>query len=360
MAETPVSQSLLSIEIPPVGGKNEKPKKKVEWSPENEKILVEWCDVAQCYKWLNARAHTKYQKQNTWFTIPAIILSTISGTASFAQSSLNEEQKVYAPMAIGAVNIFIGILTTIHQYLKIAELNESHRVSSIAWDKYARNIRIELSKAPDERLDAGVFLKHSRDEFDRLMETSPSIPEQIIAQFMQTFSGKGESNPERKKIIKDRFEKLKKPDICNIIISAEENRHHWYKDAELALGMNEPTDLEIRVEREILKRQSEFQEKEQLIRDKEQLIRDKEQLICDKEREINERAAKEEENAIKRVQEEELKIRETNIQLNEYITIFNNTHGRKPLGEEIAEYFRDKIDQTYVQSFLIYYASNAV
>jgi len=352
MSETPTSsKSLLSVENPSIDEKKDlkdlKPKKKVEWSPENEKILVEWCDVAQCYKWLNARAHTKYDKQNTWFTIPAIILSTISGTASFAQSSLNEEQKVYAPMAIGAVNIFIGILTTIHQYLKIAELNESHRVSSIAWDKYARNIRIELSKSPDERLDAGVFLKHSRDEFDRLMETSPSIPELIIAEFMKTFSGKRESNPERKKIIKARFEKLKKPDICNIIISAEETRHHWYKDAEIAAGINEPSDLELRVEQDIFKRQAELQEKEQLMRDK--------------EREINERAAKEQEHATKRIQEEEIKIREVNMQMNEYVTIFNNTHGRKPLGEEIAEYFRDKlVDQTYVQSYLRQYASNAV
>jgi hypothetical protein len=33
---------------------------KVEWSPENEKILVEWCDIAKCYKWLHTRAHQNY------------------------------------------------------------------------------------------------------------------------------------------------------------------------------------------------------------------------------------------------------------------------------------------------------------
>ena len=127
---------------------------KVEWSPENEMILVEWCDAAQCYKWLHSRSHVHYAKANAWFTIPAIVLSTISGTASFAQTSLPDEYKPLAPVAIGSLNIFIGILTTIQQYLKIAELNEAHRAMSIAWDKYARNIRIELSKAPDERSDA--------------------------------------------------------------------------------------------------------------------------------------------------------------------------------------------------------------
>ena len=140
---------------------------------------------------------------------------------------------------------------------------------------------------------------------------------------------------------------LKLPDICDIIVSAEETRHHWYKDAERAAGLNEPTDLEVRVEQDIFKRQVELQEKEQLMRDK--------------EREINERVAKEHENVTKRIQEEELKIREINTKINEYVTIFNNTHGRKPLGEEIAEYFHEKlVDQTYVQSYLRHYASNAV
>ena len=106
----------------------------VHWSDENEKILVEWCDVAQCYKWLNARSHARLSYMHAWFTIPAIVLSTISGTASFAQTSLPIAYQVYSPMAIGGINIFIGILTTVGQYLKIAELNEAHRVSSIAWD----------------------------------------------------------------------------------------------------------------------------------------------------------------------------------------------------------------------------------
>jgi len=62
------------------------PKVKIEWSPENELIMVEWCDVAQCYKWLNTRSHSMYSYMHAWFTIPAIIFSTISGTATERRS----------------------------------------------------------------------------------------------------------------------------------------------------------------------------------------------------------------------------------------------------------------------------------
>lgn len=248
------------------GDKNDKSKSHVKWSYENEQILVEWCDVAQCYKWLNSKAHGKYSYRHAWFTIPAITLSTISGTASFAQTSIPLRYQRYAPMIIGTINILIGILTTIQQYLKISELNESHRVSAISWDKFARNIRIELAKDPSERMDAKSFIKISRQEFDRLMETSPAIPEDIIRQFKETFEGqdpmiacsdqlfcciktfcgpcskyciptgpvdaKGEKisltdYEIREKEKRDRlqfFKNLKKPDICDIIVSAEEYR----------------------------------------------------------------------------------------------------------------------------------------
>jgi len=222
--------------------------KSVEWSIENEEMLVEWCDIAQCYKWLNTRAHNRFSFLHAWFTIPTIILSTITGTASFGQTALPEDMQKYSPIIIGTVNIFIGILTTIQQYLKISELNESHRVMAIAWDKFARNIKIEISKAPTERMDAGHFIKHTRQEFDRLMETSPMVPLSVINQFNATFIGKEGSKQWKK------FRKIKKPDICDTLTSSNTYRHHWYVEKLKSLKYNNkyPTDSEEDTEDEFL------------------------------------------------------------------------------------------------------------
>lgn len=198
--------------------------KHVEWSPENELILAEWCDIAQCYKWLYMQSHASFAFQNGWFTIPAIILSTITGTASFAQNSFTPEQQTFSPMVIGTVNIIIGILTTVQQYLKISELKESHRASQISWDKFGRNIRIELAKAPAERMDAGHFIKLSRRDYDHLMENSPPIPPYIVRRFHSTF--KGEEGSKKREI----YDRLKKPDICDSIVISADERHPWYTD----------------------------------------------------------------------------------------------------------------------------------
>ena len=154
--------------------------KEQDWKSEHEVILVEWADKAMCYRWLHAKSHQAYSSTNAWFTIPVIIMSTLTGTANFAQDRFSDDIKPYMQMAIGTVNIFAGILTTIAQFLKVGELNEAHRVSSISWDKFYRNIKVELAKSRDERMNVSHMLKMCKEEYDRLMETSPDINENII------------------------------------------------------------------------------------------------------------------------------------------------------------------------------------
>lgn len=313
--------------------------KKVVWSEENEEIIVEWCDVAQCYKWLNNRAHIHYSSQHAWYTIPAIILSTISGTASFATSTLPPVAQEYAPVAIGTINIFIGILTTIAQFLKISELNEAHRVSSIAWDKFARNIRIELAKKPEERLEAGTFLKHCRDEYDRLMETSPSIGAHVIKEFTATFQGKEGSD--KRKI----FEELKKPDICDIIFSANQTRHKWYLQ-----DSNNDDDKD---------------HKNDIINKQTLMIEHVEQKL----KEVSNEQAKVEKERIKRHQDKidisrkqeslsKQKYNKACITINKYVNNFYSMYSRKPLKEEILDNLKDDVDDSDLNTYLNTYSED--
>ena len=212
----------------------------IVWKQEHENILIEWADKAMCYSWLHSKSYNLYKILDIWFTVPVIIVSTITGTANFAQSRIPEDYMDIYVMVIGAANIIVGIVTTIKQFLKISELNEGHRVSSISWDKYYRNIRVELAKNPDERMPVEHFLKSSKEEFDRLMETSPNISSRVIRQFQKTFRPKVSSFrkvlcwccPSNLKLndinIKEieinkmkEFTKISKPDICDTLVSTE-------------------------------------------------------------------------------------------------------------------------------------------
>lgn len=321
----------------------------IKWSPENEKIMVEWCDIAQCYKWLNSRAHLKYSYMHAWFTIPAIVLSTISGTASFAQSNLPTNFQSYSPMVIGALNIFIGILTTLQQYLKISELNEAHRVAAISWDKFARNIRIELSKEPMERTDAGQFIKFCRQEFDRLMETSPMISNKIVNEFNRSLKGDKGSD---KRIY---FEELKKPDICDTIISADRYRHPWYKEYERKMKEHEEREKERAAkeyEYELSKynnvsfESSSMDVEDPLILKKKMELREKESEIIEREKDLEDKLQKRKEMQNKfhqNVVEAASRMREQVKKLDAYTGVFQTMYGRVPIKDELINHANELI-----------------
>ena len=338
----------------------------MEWSKENELIMVEWCDIAQCYKWLNSRSHMKYAYMNAWFTIPAIVLSTITGTASFAQGSIPVAYQTYAPMAIGSINICIGILTTVQQYLKISELSEGHRVSSISWDKFARNIRIELSKSIKDRSDAAVFIKTCRLEFDRLMETSPAISKDIVADFKNTFSGKkfflfelfdkclglgGMVDVDELEKRKRLFKALNKPDICDIIISAEERRYKRPEISEMIeIGINTADIDEVAVENmEFLERKTLLDQKERSLLDRERIIEEKikaEKAAADLMKELELKALEQTKK------DAEQRVKSAHEKMDGFVLIFKNTKGRLPTGEEIYDNFKMKVDADILGPYL--------
>jgi hypothetical protein len=192
----------------------------VPWEQHHETIFVDWADKAACYKWMHDKSYLKYSSKRNGFTIPVIIMSTLTGTANFALERVPTEYKDTCSVIIGSVNILAGIITTVAQFLKLNELTESHRISSIAWDKFYRNLRIELIKSPEERPDLNYFIKHARAEYDRLMETSPQIDRDIVESFRKKLTtGIDKADVVRK--LKN-FNKLVKPELFNEIYSLKD------------------------------------------------------------------------------------------------------------------------------------------
>lgn len=210
--------------------------KPVEWSYENEEMIAEWGDIAQCYKWLNTETHKYYKNITSYLTIPCIICSTISASAAFGIPSVPESYQYILPFLIGSITIGLGIVTTVQQFYRLSELKETHRILGVGWDKMARNIRIELSKSPIERTDARHFIKFTRIEFDRLMENSEIIPDCII----EKFNNKIEKDDLKSSTHKPSKTALKKPDICDRIVSINKSRRLWFPP-DLESGDSEDT-----------------------------------------------------------------------------------------------------------------------
>ena len=173
-----------------------KPDKKEEWTDECEALLAEWSEKASCYRWLHGRSEKSYRTWYYCFSIPVIILSTLTGAANVGMDSfVPAESKSIASAIVGGVNIFAGIVSTLQNFLKVAELMEGHRIAGVSWGKLQRNIAIELALDPERRVLQTDFLKLSRAEYDRLIEAGPIVDDGIIAQFNKKFKNYEVSKP---------------------------------------------------------------------------------------------------------------------------------------------------------------------
>jgi len=150
------------------------------WKKTDEQLLEEWSDHSKTYRWMHEQARLKYWRKNIVFQIPVIILSTITGAANFAQDRVPEDYRGYYALIVGFANIVAGIIATISTFLKVGELLEGHRVSSMSWGKYYHNVKTELKKEPDDRENVVDFMKYAKNEYEKLVEQSPPIPPEII------------------------------------------------------------------------------------------------------------------------------------------------------------------------------------
>lgn len=166
--------------------------------------MAKWADIAGGYRWLHDRAERRFTRGNGCITIPVIILSTVTGTANFALSSVISPDYIvvlsYAQLIIGSISIFVGILTTLGNFLRFAQNSEAHRVAGIAWGKLHRQITVEIAIHPDDREDSMEFLQFCRENMDSLVEQSPPIPDGVIRLFDREFSD---------------ISGLERPDICH-------------------------------------------------------------------------------------------------------------------------------------------------
>jgi hypothetical protein len=175
---------------------------KNKWTRDQEELLAKWADKGLCYRWLHDLSERKYNDLNNKIQIPVIILSTLTGAVNVGINSIFPPNLVtYGSFGLGAISISTGILTTIGNFLRFAQNMEGHRVASLQWSKFHRNISAELAIHPDQRQDSVEFFTIKRAELDRLVESAPQIPSDIIRKFEERFKDVN----------------IDKPEICDIL-----------------------------------------------------------------------------------------------------------------------------------------------
>lgn len=147
-----------------------------------------WIHKSVIYKNLHLQRYQRLNKINKYFIIPVIILSTITGTANFAQNQIPDEYLPFFVIGIGSLNILSALVTTIYQFLKVSESAEQHKKSYIEWEKFFIHVKSEINRITflNEQIEIDA-VKAFKMDYIKLIENSPMIPTYLISQFYNRY-----------------------------------------------------------------------------------------------------------------------------------------------------------------------------
>lgn len=149
-----------------------------EWHESNELFFKKLGDEAQLQALCHMKSHEEYSTRSRKYQLPIIILSVMCGSGNFVSTSFPDNQDTII-LGVGVLSIITSIISSIAQYLKLAEKSEAHRIAYVSWEKFYNNIRFQLSKRREEREDLTNYMTSVTNEYQRLQEISPLLPDSI-------------------------------------------------------------------------------------------------------------------------------------------------------------------------------------
>jgi len=168
----------------------------ITWNERLEEYFASTGEKASGLAWVHKRAEAIYSTRRTYIDLPVIIGSGVIAFLNAGSQSLFSDPKI-SSVALGIGSLTMGILNSIGTYFGWAKRAEGHRISAIHYAKLYRFITVELSLPRVERMSPHDLLKYVKDQYDRLAEISPMVPEIVIHEFQRKFRNQKEiSKPE--------------------------------------------------------------------------------------------------------------------------------------------------------------------
>jgi len=158
----------------------------VGWHAALEDYFAGIGERANSLAWAHKQAESKYAAARAYIEVPCICLGVINGAVSVGSSSLFGDSP-YASVGVGAVALITALLSTINSYYAFGKRQEGHRIASVQYGKLFRELAVVLSLPRAERTDPTTLLTSVRDQYDRLAESAPILPKDIIATYRSKF-----------------------------------------------------------------------------------------------------------------------------------------------------------------------------
>lgn len=154
-----------------------------------EELLQGWDRRAQKAIDAHYESGRRFARRNAQLGIPSVVLAAAIATLAFA--TVGRTVSIGIQITIGFLASIQVVLSSLHTWLRHAELAEKHRQAGARYAAIRRHIeQVRVLGATDPTTLAAA-ITDIRDGIDDLGRESPSIPADIWSRTQQAFKGHG-------------------------------------------------------------------------------------------------------------------------------------------------------------------------
>lgn len=126
------------------------------------------------------KVYFRKKKIQTKLRIPAIIIGSFTGVASFGTSTFPTFMQRWVAVIVGLVNIGIAVLNTVESFFKISEDMTAAKSTSEQLRKLAEDIDRELALPQIDRETSGIiFLRDAYTRYQQILNQAPMLARYI-------------------------------------------------------------------------------------------------------------------------------------------------------------------------------------
>lgn len=161
------------------------------WLPDEEIYLHSIQKSCEQLTKLYLKKYKQSKALQTKLKLPAIIIGSFTGVASFGTESFPGHSQKYVSIGVGIISICIAILNTIESFLKVGETTNSAINTALALQQLREDINKELCLPSPDRLDAGIiFLRDVYTRYVQILAQAPVLEDQENMAFVDTLISK--------------------------------------------------------------------------------------------------------------------------------------------------------------------------
>lgn len=121
------------------------------------------------------------ENRHFWLGVPAVVISTVVGTAVFVSISevAQETTLVWPKILVGLLSVTSGVLIGLQTFLRYREQAELHKVAGSKYAHLKHEIELLAAMPPDDQNIFRQKLIEIEKEWDTVRMESPNLPSSI-------------------------------------------------------------------------------------------------------------------------------------------------------------------------------------